>query len=426
MWGLRFSPEGKWLFGRGLKNGLWVVRRWDMEAPPGSAPLELRTDSVILNDFAPAPSDRWLVTSHIDHAFFWPLEETYARVLEVQEGRITDIAFTPDGGTLLSASGDGTLRAWPMNPDAGAEPRVLFRAPMTFPRIAIDPSGTHVVISGFGGVLVVPLGGGPARDLQGFSAEATVRVVAISPDGRRVAAGPTLAAAADKALRVWDIESGVQQVVLPIPGGGEGFDGGILALLFTDQDHILAGKEGSGKGVVLFDLQKGSATNLLDLPADSFAFSRAGHFGFAARDLLMRFSLNGDAPTPVPSHGLASRTAIDSQERFLASASDDGVVRIGPISGGDPHVFLGHKGAIRALAFSPDGRWLASAGEDSTIRLWPVPDVTQTPPHKRSHGEFLGMLRSWTNLRVVLDETSPNGWRMDSDPFPGWEKLPTW
>jgi WD40 repeat protein/DNA-binding winged helix-turn-helix (wHTH) protein len=427
MWGLRFSPGGKWLFGRGLKNGLWVVRRWDMEAPRGSAPLDLRTDSVILNDFAPDPSDRWLVTSHVDHAYFWPLGETYARVLEVYGGRVTDIAFTPDGDTLLSASGDGTLRAWPMNPEAGAELRVLFNTPMTFPRFAIDPSGTQVVISGAGGsVLVVPLGGGPARALQGFSEEASVRVVAISPDGRRVAAGPTIAASAEKALRVWDIESGVQQAVLPIPGAGEGSDGGILALQFTDPDHILAGTEGSGKGVVLFDLLKGTATNLRDLRANSLAFSRAGHFAFAASDQLVRFTLNGDPPSPVLSHSLASRTAIDSRERFLASASDDGVVRIGPIAGGEPHVFLGHKGAIRALAFSPDGRWLASAGEDSTIRLWPVPDVTQTPPHKRSHDELLAMLRSWTNLRVVHDMNSPTRWRLEPEPFPGWAKLPHW
>ena len=63
---------------------------------------------------------------------------------------------------------------------------------------------------------------------------------------------------------------------------------------------------------------------------------------------------------------------------------------------------------------------------DKTIRLWPVPDVTKTPPHKRSHEEFLATLRSWTNLRAVADAKSPTGWKLEPGPFPGWQKPPRW
>lgn len=296
-WGLRYSPRGRWLAAL-CNDGTKFVRLWDLTAPPATKPIVLRNDALFLNDGTFDPTERWLVTAEVDCIAFWPLEENYPRVLEGHEGSVPSVAFTPDGTTLLSASGDGTLRAWPLVAEGREEPRVLLRAPMEFPDIALDPKGKQVVVSGAKGrVFVVPLAGGPTRELKGFSERAVAIRVALAPDGRRVAVAPYQSPTEDKVIRIWDLENSAVRI-LPIPGAGEGFDGGIYNLVFLGEDGILASSYRPPR-VLLFDLRDGGEKALLD---DSFvsgvtglAASRIGRFGLASDESgkLVRFELDG-------------------------------------------------------------------------------------------------------------------------------------
>jgi len=71
-----------------------------------------------------------------------------------------------------------------------------------------------------------------------------------------------------------------------------------------------------------------------------------------------------------------------------------------------------------------DGQWIASRSQDGTIRLWRMPDGP--PFHTLPYEEILEKIRALTNLRVIADDASDTGYRIEVGPFPGWKTLPAW
>jgi hypothetical protein len=69
--------------------------------------------------------------------------------------------------------------------------------------------------------------------------------------------------------------------------------------------------------------------------------------------------------------GTTHAVACSPDARTIATAGDDGIVRLWNADTGSPLAELkGHAGRVNALAFSADGSLLASAGDDAIVRLW--------------------------------------------------------
>ncbi|MHC5771906.1 MAG: WD40 domain-containing protein, partial [Nostoc sp.] len=65
-----------------------------------------------------------------------------------------------------------------------------------------------------------------------------------------------------------------------------------------------------------------------------------------------------------------SNLAFSPDDKIIASASQDGTIRLWNHNGTAIATIVGHKDKIRSLNFSPDGKIIASASQDGTIKLW--------------------------------------------------------
>jgi WD40 repeat protein len=421
------------------KRGSWLAAR----------PLELRrTGSWWGAACAIHPSGNWLVasTGMAARLTFWPLGTIYPTVVDGYSSLNRPIAFSPDGRWLASSWADGRLRLWPL---AGADrsPVRTLGAPPQPNRVALafDPASRRLLVVGnYGETLIAPLDEGRARRLPGFGEDVFLGAAAFSPSGR-YAASAFYFGLGEKTLRVWDVETGVSRTFqLPqpaAPGHGlsrtSGWEGIIQTIAFAGESTLYTGGHG---GARRWDLASGRQELLIEVPPDqtvrlkirpekNLALTRQYPVADVPIDCrpLVQHDLATHAARALPEFGTCVNIFdLDPSGDVAVTGDFDGVVRVGRLSRGEPHLLIGHKGVVNQVAISPDLRWIASSGEDNTLRLWPMPDLDEPPLHTLPHDELIAKLKSLTNFRAVRDPKSTTGWTVEIDPFPGWKEVPTW
>jgi WD40 repeat protein len=334
---LAFAPDGT-LLAAALSSEVVVV--WDLASrtplrelrrQEGRDPMALPSPLTSLS-FAP-DGERLVSGDQNGNVTIWQLHDgTVLHSLSVGWRSVSDVAFSPDGTIVGAASEGGRSEAgaiWLWHAVSGAELARLTvdddqRMLEPVLRLAFAADGAAVVAGTASGNLLRWAWPSGALERETQAHRAAISAMALTPGGGVISAGR------DGALRRWS---------------GDGFVideyGGLPAI-----SAVAAGSKYLAMGG-----EDGRLT--IWTPSESPAAGFAAHQG--------------------PVNALVANPAGS----LLASASNDGLVRLWSMPGGAPRgELVGHEGPVLALAFSPNGKHLASAGWDGTLRLWSMPEGT--------------------------------------------------
>jgi WD40 repeat protein/tRNA A-37 threonylcarbamoyl transferase component Bud32 len=442
--GMVLDRSGRWLASQPSSDRLF--RLWDLTQCSAARPLTLRRNlSWYASQAAFDPVGDWIAasTGRVSRLTLWPLQRPRPIVVEGYVTGSRGVAFSPDGRWLVTTWADRRLRLWPLTNGGMRDARLVDPSvpPQGWGPIAFDPRGRLLFAVGGGQPWIFPLDGSAARLTECSVGESVFASAAFSPSGRRVATA-TYYGAGRRKLCTWDLEtSEARNYDLP-PSEGHvgsltGYERGVFNLAFADEQTVFIAGDG---GLRRWDVETG-AQEVIARAAPGHVFM--GSFSANARVALMAevrmgqrqdcrearlYDLANGSSRPVTGFGPCGSwqaVVLDAAGAVVATAGRDGIVRVGRL-GAEPHLLLGHKRAVDRLRISPDLRWIATTGEDDTLRLWPMPDLSQRPLHTLPYAELLAKLRSLTNIRVVPDASTTEGFRLEVGPFPGWRTVPEW
>jgi WD40 repeat protein len=360
---LAISPDGRLGASGHMFGGEIVV--WDLET--GEAVLVLTGENQIQELVFSAGNDQ-LVSSDRNTLRLWSLKPgAELRRLEIEGGRLRDVAYSPDGRTALSVELTGALYLWDL--ETADEPRRI-----ELPDFAWDVvytlDGESAIVTLFNGeVIQYDLISGEELQRLGGEGEADghlsgqpVDAIAISPDGQTVLIGSQNNEGLNvmgRTLILWDLETGEQLVSFEQKGSVFAVD------ISPDGRTALSG--GEDNKMVLWDLDSGQALREFE-----------GHEGYVWD---VAFSPDG---------------------KNALSASWDNTLILWDLESGEIiHHLLGHQHNVRKVAFHPDGRTAVSGSTDSTLILWDLQTGEAIRSYRGHTGQINGLDFSLDGTRVL-------------------------
>ena len=313
-------------------------------------------------------------------------ESQYIDTLSDHTHWVSSVAFSPDGTTFASGSGDSTVKLWSLVTKTNTA--TLSDHTSWVSSVAFSPDGT----------LAAGLADGTIKlwDVATKTNTATLRggsrvhSVAFSPDG-------TLAAGLeDGSVKLWDVATKTNTNTLS-------WDTDRVHSVAFSPDGTLAaglGNSSSKSNHAAVKLWNVATKNIVTLSGhrghvESVAFSPDGTtVASGARDGsgVRLWNVATETSTTLDVRWQVGSVAFSPDGATLAVATNDnGTVQLWDVATKtNIATFSGHTHWVNSVAFSPDGTMLASASNDKTIQLWDVAEWKRAKRLARA-GEQIGL-----------------------------------
>ena len=250
-----FSPDGKIMISCSVCDPVTVVSwykivLWDVASTKVLSALD--TPAVDVRSVAFSPDGKTVACGGTTVKVWDVASGEVMAVLNGHSDRVLSVAFSPDGQFLVSGSMDTTACLW--NVTSGAALATLQGDSDDSDSVycvAFSPDGKTVALAGGRNGTVrlwnVAATGSPVTTLQSHSDG--VYSVAFSPDGKTVVSG------SDKAVRLWDVASGVVLASLD-------YSGNAMSVAFSpDSQTVVSGS--ADNTVRLWDVASGEVLAIL-------------------------------------------------------------------------------------------------------------------------------------------------------------------
>jgi len=344
------------------------------------------------------------------------------------------VAYSPDGASIATGAGDGTLRVWDAR--TGALRYLTAVSYAQVDSLAYSADGSRLAAVSIGETARVLKAADLSQDYFARMSFGAIRAAGFSPDGARI-----ILAGENGSLYLWEPGSEtVRGISYLRPGNNAG-----IAVAFSPDGRTIAVADGSRNSLSLIDPDTFTVRSTHPVRGGrTAAYDPSGMYvAFGGKDLFLWLLPSGEIrqlglTSAITS--LAFPRSNDVAAPFLAVGSENGSVSLRDMPSTDEtrELFAGEgnpvwalaadrhilaagdsRGIIQAwnlqdeamvwskpagtteavfsLAVSPDGRILASAGRDSVVRFW---DLT--------NGNLLGALPG-QNGWIFAVAFSPDG-----------------